>query len=190
MSFFKKKIKLNSRKRSFNYRKRLSKQYSQVLEDIEKCSVSSTSSEMTLSDSESNYSDDSTIDDINGFFDSSFYTFNEEDGVYYDNKDEDIMIKPIFKGANVNLKEFCMIFVLLVRRLRLSLIGINFLLKFLASILPEENIVPKTHSKILKIFNLSIIKSKMICSFCSKELEPEKSCLNEICVKKKKKRKL
>jgi hypothetical protein len=81
---------------------------------------------MTLSDCESYYSVDSTIDDMNGFFDSSYYTFNEKDPDYYDNKDEDIMIKPIFKGANVNLKEFCMIFVMLVRRLRLSLIEIFF----------------------------------------------------------------
>ena len=106
--------------------------------------------------------------------------------MYFENNDEDILNKSIYKGANISLKEFCIVLVLLVRRLRLSLIGINLLLKFLVSILPEENIVPKTYSRVLKIFNLSKIKSKRICSFCSRELESEKSCVNESCNKKKK----
>jgi hypothetical protein len=185
MSYLRKRL---SKKRSFNYRNKLSQNYSQVLDGIEKCSFSSSSSESTQSDSESYYSDDSTNEDTFGSFDSSFYNFNEDDEYYIDSNNEDCMTKPIFKGANVNLKEFCIVFISLVSRLRLSLIGINFLLKFLIALLPEENIVPKTHSRILKIFNLSNINAKRICSFCSRELEREKSCANECCIKKKKKK--
>lgn len=73
-------------------------------------------------------------------------------------------------------------------RTNLSKKGINLFLRFLRSILPFQNKIPKTYDSILKLMTVTEQTEKSVCNFC---LQPSKTstCLSKTCIENERKSK-
>jgi hypothetical protein len=180
--------RLQSKDRSLKYRQNLENFYEEAVSSI-KISSSSSLSSSSFSLSSSSYIDSDRESNI--FNESDFETVERDEfdifetdlnelfdgetqfmeSYYKENAD-----KLIYNGSNVNFNEFCVVFLSLINRLKVSENGVNLLLNFLVSILPHDNIIPTSYRKLLKCFDIEKMKAIHICSFCSKQILRNSKC--------------
>jgi hypothetical protein len=193
--------RLQSKDRSLKYRKCLENYYEEAVSSIKLSSSSSSSSCSSSSSSSSSYIDSDRVSD--DFNDSDVETVDRDEFDNFENNSNDFFDeerelnecfnetnadKFIYSGSNVYLNEFCVVFLTLIHRLKVSENGINMLLKFLVSILPPDNIIPNSYRKLLKSFDIRKMKPIHICSFCSKRIERNSKCSSNECVSKMRKK--
>lgn len=93
------------------------------------------------------------------------------------------MNEPICENSPINLFEFKNGFLWCCSKLKLPKIHRSTLLGFIKSILPGDNIIPRSYRRLIKDVKINKSKKMSICYFCSKELSDNSSCTNEDCKK-------
>jgi len=168
--------RLQSKERSFKYRNNIDICYEEAVSSINFSSSSMSSLSSSSCSSLSSVKDYEEIDNMNEFdfefferdvFDQDTH-LSEEDDTFITNSDT--VNTSIYLGSNVTLKEFSVVFLSLVKRLKLSEKGVNMLLKFLFAILPEGNILPKSYQTILNSFQIEKVTPHFVCAFVLEHL--------------------
>jgi hypothetical protein len=114
--------------------------------------------------SEDSFDEMYELDDLNDDFD-------------YLNANDDYENDPlIYAQSTIKYKEFVYSFFCLVEKLKISKVSIAILFKFVKAILPNDNIIPKTYDRMLKVLTLNKIVKKKICSICYSECVNENNC--------------
>ncbi|CAF0800918.1 unnamed protein product [Brachionus calyciflorus] len=97
-----------------------------------------------------------------------------------ENDIDSTLLKLIFDGFGINVKQFCLSFVICCQRLKLSLAGRDILLDFLKSLFPFPNNLPSSYNQIIKTINFKPVNEISLCEFCQQKLINDK-CSNENC---------
>lgn len=190
--------RLQSKQRSMKYRKKLEESYEESVSLLNFSSSPSCNSSLSSSwsfiesDVESSILNESDFEQ-NERDDLFLFETNQDELLYVEEQFSECYIEEksnecIYLGSNVTFHQFCVVFLSLMNRLKLSENGIDMLLKFIISILPADNILPKTYEKLLKCFEIERVKPSIICALCSSPIEKNKKCLNDECVKKMRKK--
>jgi len=92
--------------------------------------------------------------------------------------------KDIYLNSNIKYKHFVGIYIKEFVDLDISNEIHNKFLKFLRVILPSDGLnIPKTYKSLVKTYNLPKVKNKKLCAKCSKELEDEEECKDDLCIR-------
>ena len=75
----------------------------------------------------------------------------------------------IFSGSNIKLADFKLAFLVLCKRININMIAKNILLEFISTILPFNNIVPCSYTKLIKNLSFNSVKSTTLCDSCYSE---------------------
>jgi hypothetical protein len=128
-----------------------------------------------MSDSDS---DDESLSEYSSF--SDIETDNEEN--------DDQLNDEIYIDSNIKIRDFIFSFMLCCRNINLSKKGINTVLRFIRSILPTGNKIPKTYDSILKKMAVSEKNEKSYCNFCF-QASNDPVCSSTSCIEQEKKSK-
>ena len=71
-------------------------------------------------------------------------------------------------------------FFTLCQRLQISNIGIDLLVCFIKSLLPHENNIPSSYSKLMKVLNVSAekVSRNYVCMVCNKHLNDDETFIS------------
>lgn len=133
--------------------------------------------ELDFNGSDSNdYNGDDLFNDYNeminftNIFESFGFDINENEPIFSIHNNLNTENESLYNGSQLNLKEFCIIFLRFCNKMKLNKINRDLLLNFIKNILPINNNIPNSYYKLLSLLKIKIPKSKRICTLCHADL--------------------
>ena len=79
--------------------------------------------------------------------------------------------KPIYPGSKINIEEFDLSFLILCDRILISNKSRSLLLKFIKSLIPSNNFIPSTYSRLLKRNKIKKPNRILKCRECQSDFD-------------------
>ena len=76
----------------------------------------------------------------------------------------------IFTGSSIKVSDFALSFLILCKRIKITSKAKNILLEYISTILPINNKIPSSYTKLISYFTLNAVKKTKICDNCYLEV--------------------
>ena len=99
------------------------------------------------------------------------------------------MKNQIYYNSNINLEEFIYILFQISQKLKISASSCDLLVKFIKTLLPNDNIIPSSYYKLIQLLNLKKLKNikrEYVCVYCNRTISSQNECKDKKCLRYKK----